>query len=129
MPTEFSATLGDSNPYSLNAMGTIYRTPLLVTRKAPFVEWLRSLEKPVVIDDDESARLTSAADVYLLHVPGAARRAVRVSDAPGPLSVTPEAEGAGRRTKGIRSPRLARNTNDSDRRCYDTLSPASVIQR
>ena len=53
-------------------MGAIYRTPLLVTRKAPFVEWLRSLEQPIGITDDESAELANAVDVYLLHVPALA---------------------------------------------------------
>ena len=50
-------------------MGMIYRTPLLVARKTPFVEWLRSLAKPAGIDDDESARAGNEVDVYLLHSP------------------------------------------------------------
>jgi len=50
-------------------MGMIYRTPLLVTRKQPFVDWLRSLEVPDGVDDVEGARLTSAVNVYLVHAP------------------------------------------------------------
>jgi hypothetical protein len=50
-------------------MGMIYRTPLLLTRKQPFVDWLRSLDEPEGLDDSSSANLTAAVDVYLVHAP------------------------------------------------------------
>src|SRR5436190_23904724 len=50
-------------------MGTIARTPLLVKRRRPFVDWLRSLEDGDAVDEAEAAKLTSETDIFLVHVP------------------------------------------------------------
>jgi hypothetical protein len=50
-------------------MGTIFRTPLLVKRKQPFVDWLRSLEDGDEFEDALAAQATAETDVFLLHVP------------------------------------------------------------
>jgi hypothetical protein len=50
-------------------MGTIYRTPLLVKRKQPFVEWLRSLDDADTFDEAKAATLMGETDVFLVHVP------------------------------------------------------------
>jgi hypothetical protein len=51
------------------AVAMLYRTPILIKRRQPFVDWLRSTEGGDMFEGAEGTRLLDEIDVYLLHVP------------------------------------------------------------